>query len=92
MTNDSKQLVCDVIQRVYGDATQTALDYKAATEIVVALGQAGWAAPEDIALLIKAAGGQVEITRKMREEFDRNWTIERWDDPATDSTTVRVRA
>jgi hypothetical protein len=89
--NDSKQLIRDVIQRIYGDAAQTALDDRAASEIISALREIGWAAPEDTALLIKAAGGRIVVTRDLQEEFGRNWQIERWDDPLTDSMTVRVR-
>ena len=91
MENDSKQLVRDIIQRVYGDATQTVLDDTAATAVISALRRVGWASPEETALLIKAAGGQVTITRTMQEEIGPGWQVERWDDPTTDSTVVRVR-
>lgn len=89
--NDSKQLVLEVIQRVYGDATQTELDDHAASEIIAALRRVGWASPDDVALLIKAAGGEITITRRMREESTKHQVLESWEDLATDSTVVRAR-
>lgn len=54
-------VVADVIQRVYGDATQTFLDRQAASEIVAALRRAGWASLDEVAVLIEAAGGSITV-------------------------------
>ena len=54
-------MVVDVIQRVYGDATQTPLDRQAASEIVAALRAAGWASLDEVAMLIEAAGGEITV-------------------------------
>lgn len=77
MGNDSKRLVRNVIQRVYRDATQTQLDDQAADEVISALRDIGWA--------------EVRVSRSMQDEFGPGWRIERWDDPVTDSTVLRVR-
>lgn len=63
MSNDinAVDVVRNVIQRVYGDATQTVLDAQAAREIVAALREMGWASLEEVAVLIEAAGGSVTV-------------------------------
>lgn len=86
------KIVRDVIQRVYGDATQSDLDFRAAEEILRALQEAGWASLEDVAMLISAAGGEIEVTYDMK--ILRPWSglrVERHDDPATGTTSVRIR-
>lgn len=54
-------LVADVLQRVYGDATQTVLDRRAAEEVVEALRRAGWATLDEVAILIESAGGSITV-------------------------------
>lgn len=62
---DARLVVRDVIQRVYGDATQTVLDDRAASEIVAALREMGWASIDEVGRLIAAAGGEVTISDRL---------------------------
>lgn len=55
------EAVMETIQRVYGDATQTILDRRAADAIIHALRQAGWASLSDVGMLIQAAGGTITV-------------------------------
>lgn len=82
-------LVAGVIQRIYGDATQTVLDRRAAREIVAALRSAGWASLDEVAMLIEAAGGTVTIPGNiMRDNSKRVVYAE--DDWRTMGRTFRV--
>lgn len=60
-SENATRIVRDVIQRVYGDATQTVLDQRAAWEIITALRAAGWASIDEVAVLIEAAGGSITV-------------------------------
>lgn len=82
-------LVADVIQRVYGDATQTALDRQAAREIVAALRQAGWASLDEVAMLIQAAGGEIIVPADILSDA-RERRVTRQDDFATLGHKFRV--
>lgn len=75
-------LVTEVIQRVYGDATQTVLDQKAASEILDALRSAGWASLDEIAILIEAAGGEIVVPHRLAFDF-RERRVAVQDDYAT---------
>ena len=55
--------IADTIQRVYGDATRTVLDERAAREIWKYLLLQGMARASDVALIVEAAGGEVHISR-----------------------------
>ena len=82
-------LVANVIQRVYGDTTQTVLDRQAASEIVTALRNAGWASLDDVARLIDAAGGEVVVPRNiLADSCDR--VVTRQDDFASGGVRYRV--
>lgn len=48
------------------------------------------AANHSQALIIAAAGGQVEITRDLMREHPNDWMLEQWDDPATGSLVCRA--
>ena len=70
MSKSTETIVRDVIQRVYGDASQTVLDYAAAREIVAALRDAGWASLQEVGAIIHAAGGDVTVSgREMGRDF-----------------------
>lgn len=59
-----EQTISDVrgiIQRTYGDATQTVLDDRCARAIVAHLHHLGWASPAEVARVVAAAGGQVDV-------------------------------
>lgn len=84
----AEQIVRDVIQRVYGDATQTMLDSQAAREIVAALRDAGWASLDEVALLIEAAGGSITVPHNLDPFAER--TVYR-NDPTWDGVTFSVR-
>lgn len=79
----------DVIQRVYGDASRTVLDRRAASEIVKALRERGWASLDEVALLIDAAGGEIVVpSRLMLETKDR--VVTKQDDYASGGFKFRV--
>ena len=74
------QAVMDVLQRVYGDATQTVLDHQAASEVIAELRRRGWASLDDVARIIVAAGGEVTIPDRLMlsgEEYEEAVTIAR---------------
>lgn len=87
---DAVSAVRDVIQRVYGDATQTALDHQAAREIVAALRQRGWASLSEVAMLIEAAGGSVVVPDVLASDV-RERIVERHEDFAARGTRFTVR-
>lgn len=82
-------MVAEVIQRVYGDATQTVLDRRAASEIVAALRTAGWASLDEVALLIEAAGGEITVPGRMLSDT-RERRVTRQDDFASLGHKFRV--
>jgi hypothetical protein len=85
---DPVRVVRDVIQRAYGDATQTPLDHQAASEIVTALRSMGWASLNEVALLIEAAGGSIKVSsRQMLHSSER--VVERMDEYDGVRYTVR---
>lgn len=83
-----ERIVVDVIQRVYGDATQGALDHRAASEIVTALRNAGWADLNAVGAIIAAAGGRVTITE--RDMLD-DWEVWRSEDHAARGIALEAR-
>lgn len=58
---DSARAIADVLQREYGDATQTVLDLRVAGAIVAELRALGWADPGEVRAIVAAAGGRVEV-------------------------------
>lgn len=58
--------VAGVIQRVYGDASQTVLDHRCAGQVLAVLREAGWLAPDDVARLVLAAGGEIRVPDRLR--------------------------
>lgn len=56
------ELVAQVIRSGYQDATSTVLDRQVARDIVNALREAGWAAPEEVRAIVAAAGGRVSVS------------------------------
>jgi hypothetical protein len=78
-TGTATDLVASVIQRVYEDATQTALDRKAAREIIAALRAAGWASLDEVAVLIEAAGGEIAVPDRLMVDGRRR-VVTRQDD------------
>lgn len=82
-------LVAGVIQRVYGDATQTVLDRRAASEILTALRGAGWTSLDEVAMLIEAAGGEITVPRRILSDArERRVTVQ--DDFASGGKKFRV--
>lgn len=82
-------LVAGVLQRVYGDASQTVLDRRAASEVVSALRNAGWASLDEVAVLIEAAGGSVTVPGSLiHDGRDRRVTSQ--DDFASGGRTFSV--
>jgi len=61
------QDICNIIQRVYGDATQTFLDEAAARAIVQHI-EGEFASMEMVAAIVMAAGGRVVVPRSLLEE------------------------
>lgn len=57
--------IATTIQRVYGDATQTALDRKAAAEIWRYLQERGVMPLSTAAALIEAAGGEIVVPERV---------------------------
>lgn len=89
MNRTATDVVCDAIQRAYGDATRTQLDRTAAAEIVAALRNAGWASLDEVAMLIEAAGGEVVVPAKILGD-SRERRVTRQDDFASGGVKFRV--
>ena len=53
--------IAETLQRVYGDATQTVLDRKAAREVFKVCTEMGMAPLSSVAAIIAAAGGRVTV-------------------------------
>lgn len=53
------------IQEVYGDASQTVLDDRAARAIISTLREMGWASLDEVAVLIEAAGGEITVPDRL---------------------------
>jgi hypothetical protein len=74
---DIVQGITDVIQRVYGDATQSALDHRAASEIWRHLTERGVIPPSLIAAIVESAGGEVIVpSRVILDPPDQLWLSE----------------
>jgi len=63
MDEETIEMIGRVIQNVYGDATQTVLDRQCAKAIVTSMREAGWMPHNEVASILLAAGGKVEIGR-----------------------------
>jgi hypothetical protein len=57
--------IADVLQRVYDDATQTALDRHAAAEVYAYVLSCGMAPLETVAAIVEAAGGDVTVPSRL---------------------------
>lgn len=84
------QIIRDVIQRVYEDATQTVLDQQAAREIIAALRAAGWASFDEVAVLIEAAGGSITVPDRLMHDGRRR-VVSRQEDHANMGHRFTVR-
>jgi hypothetical protein len=58
----------------------TAADYRVANAVVAALLEAGWAKPQDLWRIVRAAGGQVEFNRAQLCDDDPTWELRRVED------------
>jgi hypothetical protein len=87
--SSATDLVASVIQRVYNDASQTVLDRQAASEIVTALQEAGWASLDDVGRLIDAAGGEIVVPGEILHDV-RDRQVTRQDDYASGGVKFRV--
>ena len=65
----------DTIQRVYGDATQTVLDERAAREIWKYLLSVGVAPASGVAMIVAAAGGRVTVTDELLLDPPAEYTV-----------------
>jgi hypothetical protein len=65
MDNTITRGIADVLQRVYGDATQTVLDHRAAREVWEYLLSRGVAEHSTVAALIAAAGGEIRVSESL---------------------------
>jgi hypothetical protein len=83
-------LVARVIQCGYQDATTSVLDALVAEDIVAALREAGWATPGEVATIVAAAGGRVEVSERCAT--DPPATLTRWYRPDTFSTIFTTAA
>ncbi len=72
--------VCQIIQRAYGDASQTVLDRECALAIIRHLREEGWSPPETVAAIVAAAGGRVEVSDDLLAE-DHDLLASRTFDP-----------
>lgn len=79
------------IQRVYGDATQTALDRKAASEIWGFLTGHFMATPTFVAAMVTAAGGEILIPDRVLMDLDRDASLVMVDDWNGKRILVRSR-
>lgn len=70
----------DIIQQGYGDTTKTALDKTVATNIVNHLYNAGWVAPQELAVMVKAAGGEIVVPENLITGDTP--ILQRWHNPA----------
>lgn len=61
---EDRRAVRDVIQRGYGDATQTILDDQVAGNILTELKTRGWISLQEVGAIVAASGGEVRVTVK----------------------------
>ena len=61
MSKDT-EVVARALQVGYGDATQTVLDQRVAERVLKALREVGWCSPDEVALIVEAAGGSITVT------------------------------
>lgn len=78
----------DTIQRVYGDATQTVLDDRAAREIWKYLLSVGVMPVSGVAMIVAAAGGKVTVTDDLLLDPPAEYTVM---DDGYFSKVLRVR-
>lgn len=58
----------DVLNEAYGMQGTSSLDRAAATKVLQQLRMVGWMSPDEIAFLVDAAGGRIEVTQQSAEE------------------------
>lgn len=63
-TLDYTQEVADVLQREYGDASQTVLDRKVAAAIIHHLREIGWFSPDEVRAVVASAGGRIDVQER----------------------------
>lgn len=88
---DTKQTIMDTIQRVYGDASQSLLDRKAAVEIVKDFERLGWMDPFTLRAIVAAAGGKIVLeSDQLMDPPEELLLYEQMDPPAHVLRTRRV--
>jgi hypothetical protein len=95
MSKDT-EIVAAALQRGYGDATQTVLDHRVAREVIKALREVGWCSPDEVALIVEAAGGSVTVSddvvwQAFRNPDENPMTLVRERLPHAFSTRLSVR-
>lgn len=53
--------IMTIIQKTYGDATQTVLDRRCAEAIEAHIQKAGWTSPEITRAMVASAGGHIDL-------------------------------
>jgi hypothetical protein len=80
--------VMDIIANGYGSAP-SGLDQAIASRVVDYFYRKGWMNSEDIAWLVKAAGGEIRVPISMIVGDSPYLVV--WDDPATDERVFKIR-
>lgn len=80
--------VMDIIAQGYG-SVPTGLDRAIASRVIDYFYRKGWMNSEDIAVLVKAAGGEIRVN--LDDVIDDNWLLSWQDDPVTNERVFRVR-
>lgn len=87
-----REAVRGILQSGYGDATQTVLDDRVASDILNGLRERGWASPAEVAAIIHAAGGDVLVTdRAMMHVYDDDLVLSVEEDFASHGKRLRTR-
>lgn len=83
------QAIMDTLQEVYGDATQTVLDHRAATAVWKRLEEMGVAPASGVAAIVAAAGGEVTIPDALLLDPPTEYAV--MGEPLLGGTVVRTR-
>lgn len=82
--------VAAVIQRVYGDATQSVLDVRCARAVLEMLQERCWLPPDDAARLVIAVGGEVRLSDRLRMDPLDGYQLSRYESQVDHAIVIRA--
>lgn len=83
------QDIMDILQQGYDMSSASPLDRVVATRILDYLGRTGWMNHSEVAHLVLAAGGEIQVSYKQLEA--ENPLLTQWQDPENDKVVFKVR-